>query len=321
MLASYFIASGVKALRNPGPLVPLAEPIADKVVPLVKQYAPDQVADYIPEDAKTLVRVNAAAQVLGGVALASGKGRRVGAWLLAGSLVPSTVAKHPFWSRTDPEEKALDRSQFLKNLSLLGGVLLAAGDTEGKPSLAWRAQKGGQAIAKTTKKATKKIGPTSHGISDTASDLAEGAFAGGTALVGAVVAGSRKARKEAQKQIKAASEVAAKQAGEAAKVATAAAKQAKKDAPKQLAAARKLATEQAAAAKKLAAERAEAAKKAATQARKDAPKIARAAEIKAKADQKQALINEKLAQIDQKKAQVVEKKAAKVRHNISLGEN
>jgi hypothetical protein len=32
MLASYFIASGVKALRDPAPLVPLAEPLADRFV-------------------------------------------------------------------------------------------------------------------------------------------------------------------------------------------------------------------------------------------------------------------------------------------------
>ena len=29
--------------------------------------------------------------------------------LLAASLIPSTLAKHPFWTRTDPEEKALDK--------------------------------------------------------------------------------------------------------------------------------------------------------------------------------------------------------------------
>ena len=40
MLASYFISSGVKAVRNPGPLVPLAEPLAEKIVPVVKRYAP-----------------------------------------------------------------------------------------------------------------------------------------------------------------------------------------------------------------------------------------------------------------------------------------
>ena len=44
MLASYFIVNGVKAVRNPDPLVPAAEPVADRVVPLVKKYAPQQVA-------------------------------------------------------------------------------------------------------------------------------------------------------------------------------------------------------------------------------------------------------------------------------------
>src|SRR6476469_10090532 len=116
MLASYCVASGVKAPRNPGPLVPLAEPLADKFVLLLKQYAPDQIARYVPEDAKSLVRVNGATQVIGGLALATGKGRRLGAVLLAGSLVPSTIAQHPFWSRSDPDEKALDRSQFVKTV-------------------------------------------------------------------------------------------------------------------------------------------------------------------------------------------------------------
>ena len=126
MLASYFIASGVKALRDPAPLVPLAEPLADRFVPLVKQYAPDQVAGLIPEDAQSLVRLNGGAQVLGGLALATGKGRRFGALLLAGSLVPSTIAKYPFWRDSDPEVKAANRTHFLKNISLLGGVLLAS---------------------------------------------------------------------------------------------------------------------------------------------------------------------------------------------------
>ena len=33
MLASYFVASGVKALRDPEALVPAAEPLIDRVVP------------------------------------------------------------------------------------------------------------------------------------------------------------------------------------------------------------------------------------------------------------------------------------------------
>src|SRR5215216_6885366 len=157
MLASYFVASGIRAIRDPEALVPVAEPLADRVVPLVKQYAPEQVAAVVPENTVTLLRAFGVAQVLGGAALATGKGRRLGALLLAGTLVPSTIAKHPFWTVQDPEARAQDRNHFLKNVSLLGGVLLAAQDTEGKPSLAWRAQRGGEALAKETRRASKKL--------------------------------------------------------------------------------------------------------------------------------------------------------------------
>ena len=221
MLASYFIATGVKALRNPAPLVPLAEPLADKFVPLVKQYAPDQVAGFIPEDAKSLVRLNGATQVLGGLALATGKGRRFGALLLAGSLVPSTIAKYPFWRGQRPRGEGADRTHFLKNVSLLGGVLLASGTP--RESRAWpggrrRVAIAGQGHPEGGEEAVER---TRRSIGDSAGDLADSALAGGAALVGAVVASSRKARKEAAKQL----EDAQSRGREAAK-------QAKKDAPK-----------------------------------------------------------------------------------------
>lgn len=233
MLASYFIVNGVKAVRNPDPLVPAAEPMADRVVPLVKKYAPQQVAAVVPEDTASLVRANGAAQVLGGLALASGKGRRLGALLLAGSLVPSTLAKHPFWTRTDPEERALDRSQFLKNVSLLGSVLLAAGDTEGRPSLAYRAQKGGHSIAKETRKARKSLAKSTSGLAKSTTGVADEALAGGAALVGAVVASSRAAKKKAAKELKYARQLAAKEAAELREAAEKAAKNAKKHQRKQ----------------------------------------------------------------------------------------
>ncbi len=228
LLASYFIASGVKAIRNPGPLVPAAEPLADKIVPLVKQYAPAQVSNYVPEDAKTLVRINGAAEVLGGLALATGFGRRLGALLLAGTLVPSTIAKYPFWTRDDPEQRADERAHFFKNASLLGGVVLAAVDTEGKPSLSYRAQKGSQAIAKDTKKAGRKVAKSTSALTNAA--LAEGAM-----LAGAVVTQSRRARKKAAKQ----AADARKAAEKAAKPALKNAQQAAKDAQKQVAKAQK----------------------------------------------------------------------------------
>ena len=273
MMASYFIASGVKALRDPDAQVPDAEPLTDKVVPVVKDYAPEQVASFIPEDARTLVRVHGATQVVGGLALASGKGRRLGALLLAYSLVPGTIAKHPFWSRTDPAERAHDQHQVLKNVSLLGGVLLAAADTEGKPSLAWRAQRGGRSLAKSTGKLAKRA----ESLTEGGSDLAESALAGGAALVGTVMASTRKARKQAVKQFARAQKVAAKQAEETRKAAIKAAKQAKKDAPKQLAAARKMAAQRAQEARELAAARAEQHRKAAAAREKAARREQRAA--------------------------------------------
>ena len=122
--------------------------------------------------------------------------------MLAGSLVPSTIAKHPFWTVQDPEDRAQDRSHFLKNMSLLGGVLIAAQDTEGKPSLAWRARKGGETIAKETRRASKKLSKSTGRATDNATELAEAAVATGAALLEALTDSSRKLQKQAARQFK-----------------------------------------------------------------------------------------------------------------------
>jgi uncharacterized membrane protein YphA (DoxX/SURF4 family) len=233
MLASYFVAAGIKAIRDPESLVPAAEPLVDRVVPLVREYAPEQVSGYVPENTITLVRINGIAQVVGGTALATGKGRRLGALILAGSLIPSTIAKHPFWRVQDPEARAQDRSHFLKNVSLLGGVLLAAQDTEGKPSLVWRAQRGGEAIAKETRKASKKLTRSTGNVAGSANELAEAAVATGAALVAALGDSSRKLQKQAARQLSEAKAVAAQTAEEAQEAAAKAAKKARKEAKKQ----------------------------------------------------------------------------------------
>ena len=128
----------------PKSLVPAAEPLVDRVVPLVKQYSRSRSPASSRRIRSPWCASMASPRLLGGVALATGKGRRLGALLLAGSLVPSTIAKHPFWKVQDPEERAQDRTHFLKNVSLLGGVLLACARHRGQAEPAWRAQKGGQ---------------------------------------------------------------------------------------------------------------------------------------------------------------------------------
>ncbi len=87
------------------------------------------------------MQINAAVQVGAGALLAIGKWPRISALALAGTVVPTTLAGHDFWNYDDPAARAQHRTQFLKNVGLLGGLLLASVDTEGKPSLGWRGRR------------------------------------------------------------------------------------------------------------------------------------------------------------------------------------
>ncbi|GAB3663388.1 DoxX family protein [Nocardioides korecus] len=147
MLASIFVVGGVNALKNAPALASAAKPVVDKIRPTLDQALPVNV----PQDTVTLVRINAAAQLLAGISLARGRAPRVSSTVLAASLVPTTVAGHQFWNETDPAAKAQQRIHFFKNLSLLGGLILAAVDTEGRPGVAWRAQHAGTTVKREAK--------------------------------------------------------------------------------------------------------------------------------------------------------------------------
>lgn len=133
MLSGIFVVSGARNLQNPGRLVPAAQPVTDRVAPLIQNLHPR-----IPTDTASLIRANSATQLVGGLMLATGKFTRPVALVLAGTLVPVTVAGHPFWNNDDPAARNNNQVHFLKNLGLFGGLLLAAADTEGKPGLRWR---------------------------------------------------------------------------------------------------------------------------------------------------------------------------------------
>jgi uncharacterized membrane protein YphA (DoxX/SURF4 family) len=134
MLASLFVIQGWQAFRRPEALADQAKPLTDRLAPTLKAIHPDA-----PTDAKTLVRLNGAAQVASGLLLATGRATTPAALVLACSLVPTTVAAHAFWRTSDPAERAQQRVQFLKNVSMFGGLLFAALDNEGRPGILWRA--------------------------------------------------------------------------------------------------------------------------------------------------------------------------------------
>jgi putative oxidoreductase len=151
MLATMFVMGGVNALRHTEAHATKAKPVTDRLMPVVNNALPQAP---IPTDPKTLVRINAAAQIVGGLALATGRAPRLSAAVLAASLAPTTAAGHRFWEEQDPQARANQQVHFFKNVSMLGGLMLAAVDTEGKPGVAWRARR----AAKDVRREAKRIG-------------------------------------------------------------------------------------------------------------------------------------------------------------------
>jgi putative oxidoreductase len=131
MLASIFVIQGYSTLREPERVAAVAEP----VVRLLAERVPA-----VPAKTEQAVRINGAIQMLAGSLLALGRLPRLSALAIAATLVPTTAAGHRFWEAEDAEDQARQRIQFLKNLALFGGLLIAGADTAGRPSLAWRAE-------------------------------------------------------------------------------------------------------------------------------------------------------------------------------------
>ena len=136
MLASMFLVGGFSAVKNPDKLAPRAQAVTDRLVPLLQRRVPQ-----LPSDPATLVRLNGGVQLVAGAALATGRAPRLSAAALALSLVPTTAAGHRFWEESDPAEKSQQRLHFFKNVSMLGGLIIASGDTEGRPGVAWRTRR------------------------------------------------------------------------------------------------------------------------------------------------------------------------------------
>ena len=120
MLSAIFVSSGVRILLNPDSKVEAARRVTDRVAPMLEKVNPR-----IPTDPRTLVRVKAASDVVAGLALATGRFSRPAATMLAAGLVPTTFAGHPFWAGDTPQQRAEMQTHFLKNLGMLGGLLLA----------------------------------------------------------------------------------------------------------------------------------------------------------------------------------------------------
>ena len=132
LIAGVFISEGLAIARDPESKVEAAAPVLAAVKDITGLTA-DDVA---------LVKANGAIMFGAGALFALNRFPRLSAIALAGTLVPTTLAGHRFWDEeSNSEARTRHRIQFTKNASILGGLMLAAADTEGRPGLGWRARR------------------------------------------------------------------------------------------------------------------------------------------------------------------------------------
>ncbi|MHA6797858.1 DoxX family protein [Bounagaea algeriensis] len=128
LLASIFIYGGIQELRNISAHAPAVSHLLEQTAGQVNETLPDQV----PADAETLARIDGSVKVGAGALLALGKFPRLTSLLLAANIVPTTLAAHAFWEHEDAEQRGTQTIEFLKNLGVLGGLLVSATETGGK---------------------------------------------------------------------------------------------------------------------------------------------------------------------------------------------
>ena len=141
-MSAVFIGQGIDSLLHPKPAAEAAAPAVEGLRSL-----PDPVGSSIPSDPQTFAQINAAVQIGGGLLLATGKAPRIASAALAFTVLPANLGAHMFWSESDKQLKAQKRKDFLTDLSLVGGLIIASADTGGKPSLGWRGRQAAERIS------------------------------------------------------------------------------------------------------------------------------------------------------------------------------
>ena len=153
LLAGTFVAGGLGAWKRSTALAETAAPVTDPIESRLR----------VGLSSEQFVQANALVQVVGGGLFALGVWPRAMALLLGASIVPTTLAGHAFWDAEKGEERRAQRIQFLKNAGLLGGLIFAALDTGGRPSVFWSGRK---AIGDAADAVSSTVSSTSQSITD-----------------------------------------------------------------------------------------------------------------------------------------------------------
>lgn len=116
LLASWFVYEGVQAALEPQKGAQAAQPVIE---PLLREVGVD-----VPVE--SLVRAHGIATAATAAVLAFSKSPRTAGVALTGLAAVTVATATPFWRMEEGPERDAALEQFLKNLSLLGGAMLAA---------------------------------------------------------------------------------------------------------------------------------------------------------------------------------------------------
>lgn len=139
LLASVFIADGIEAVRHPAPFVAGLEASRSELDLASRGHA--------PQDLTPVIRACGAASIVAGLLLATSRAPRTAAVVLALAAAPLAAARNPKPTTNSPAARKQYTEVALRQTALLGGLLIAAGDTDGKPSIGWRVAKAREARA------------------------------------------------------------------------------------------------------------------------------------------------------------------------------
>jgi uncharacterized membrane protein YphA (DoxX/SURF4 family) len=115
IFGGYFVYNGINHFRNREMLAAYA---SSKKVPA----------------ADAAVIASGLLMLAGGISLLAGTRPKFGAATIAGFLLGVSPTMHAYWNETDPQQRMNDTVNFMKNMALVGGTLLAAGHPEPWPA-------------------------------------------------------------------------------------------------------------------------------------------------------------------------------------------
>ncbi len=110
LLSTVFLASSVNVIQNAEQMTAPAEALG------------------LPEPAQ-MVRLHGIVNLVGGLMLVLNVKPRLATWALIGNLIPTTLGGHRFWEEDEEGARIGQMVHFMKNMSMLGGLLGVLAET------------------------------------------------------------------------------------------------------------------------------------------------------------------------------------------------